>query len=82
MTLSWRSYIIALSAKFNECIARHKKVPRRQWVEEASEDSSPTLEVSYRGAHLPAADSEKESQDVGLLLLVKLFDVFEGTHLW
>jgi len=30
---------------------------------------------------LPASDSEKESQDVGLLLLVKLFDVFEGTHL-
>jgi len=30
---------------------------------------------------LPAADSEKKSQNVGLLLFVKLFDVFEGTHL-
>lgn len=32
-------------------------------------------------AHLPAADSEKESKDIGLLLLLKFFHVFEGTHL-
>jgi len=32
-------------------------------------------------SELPAADSEKESKDIGLLLLVKFFDVLEGTHL-
>ena len=32
-------------------------------------------------SHLPAANSKEESQDIGLLLLVKLFNVFEGTHL-
>lgn len=32
----------------------------------------------YSGlSHLPAADSEKEPQDIGLLLLLKLFNVFE-----
>lgn len=32
-------------------------------------------------SYLPATDSEKEAEDVGLLLLLKLFDVFEGAHL-
>merc|ERR1711939_971705 len=32
-------------------------------------------------SELPAADSEKESKDIGLLLLVKFFDVLECTHL-
>lgn len=31
--------------------------------------------------YFPAADSEEESQDIRLLLLLKLFDVLEGTHL-
>jgi len=31
-------------------------------------------------AKLPAADTEKESQDIRLLLLLKFFDVLEGTH--
>lgn len=31
--------------------------------------------------YFPAADSEKESEDIRLLLLLKLFDVLEGTHL-
>lgn len=30
--------------------------------------------------YFPAADSEEESQNIGLLLLLKLFDVLEGTH--
>lgn len=37
--------------------------------------------VSGKGSYLPAAHSEEESHDIGLLLLVKLFDIFEGTHL-
>lgn len=32
-------------------------------------------------SYLPAADTEKEAQDIRLLLLLELFDVFEGTHL-
>jgi hypothetical protein len=32
-------------------------------------------------SYLPASDTEKESEDIGLLLLLKLFNVFEGTHL-
>lgn len=32
-------------------------------------------------SYLPAADTEKETEDIRLLLLLKLFDVFEGTHL-
>lgn len=36
------------------------------------------MEVS---TYFPAADSEEESQNIGLLLLLKLFDILEGTHL-
>jgi hypothetical protein len=31
--------------------------------------------------YFPASDSQEESQDIRLLLLLKLFDVLEGTHL-
>lgn len=32
-------------------------------------------------AYLPAADTEKEAEDIALLLLLELFDVFKGAHL-
>lgn len=35
------------------------------------------VEFSY----LPASHAQKEAQHIGLLLLLELFDVFEGTHL-
>jgi hypothetical protein len=38
---------------------------------------SSRVEISY----LPAAHAQKEAQHIGLLLLLELFDVFEGTHL-
>lgn len=38
MTFSWRSYIDALSAMFNECIARHGKVPH--WVSQDPDQRS------------------------------------------
>jgi hypothetical protein len=38
---------------------------------------SSRAEISY----LPAAHAQKEAQHIGLLLLLELFDVFEGTHL-
>lgn len=31
---------------------------------------------------LPASDAQQETEDVGLLLLLELFDIFEGTHLF
>jgi hypothetical protein len=32
-------------------------------------------------SHLPATDAEQEANHIGLLLLLDLFDVLEGTHL-
>lgn len=32
-------------------------------------------------SYLPASDTEKEAEDIRLLLLLKLLDVLEGTHL-
>lgn len=32
-------------------------------------------------SHLPAANAEQEPNNIGLLLLLDLFDVLEGTHL-
>ena len=34
-----------------------------------------------RASHLPATDTQQEANHVGLLLLLNLFHVFEGTHL-
>jgi hypothetical protein len=41
----------------------------------------PYCVYSRKDSYLPAAHSEEESHDIGLLLLVKLLDIFEGTHL-
>ncbi len=35
------------------------------------------VELSY----LPASDTEKEAQDIGLLLLLKLLNIFQSSHL-
>ena len=32
-------------------------------------------------SHLPATDTQQEANHIGLLLLLDLFDVLEGTHL-
>lgn len=34
----------------------------------------------FVSTNLPAANAKKEANDVALLLLLKLFEVFEGTH--
>lgn len=34
-----------------------------------------------RVSHLPATDTQQEANHIGLLLLLNLFHVFEGTHL-
>lgn len=36
----------------------------------------------FEGSHLPASDAQQEAKHIGLLLLLKLFNVFEGTHLY
>jgi hypothetical protein len=42
----------------------------------------PCSEIARAGStYFPAADSEKVEEDIALLLLLKLFDVLEGTHL-
>lgn len=70
---------------FNECIARHdKSVPRSHGHSDGASFVQKLLampDIILWGAHLPAANAEKESQDIGLLLFVKLLHVFERTHL-
>jgi hypothetical protein len=46
-----------------------------------SQQSSTSSINSSCLAYLPAANTEKEAQHIGLLLLLELFDVFQGTHL-
>lgn len=82
----------ALSAKFNECIAgascdvhdRDDRTPislcvRQSRFEVMGIDRRRFSRVVF--SYLPASHTEKEPQDIRLLLLLKLFDVFEGTHL-
>lgn len=37
--------------------------------------------IVLESSHLPAANPQQESHNIGLLLLVEFFDIFEGTHL-
>ena len=59
--------------------------PRRQYSNMFAEQirSIGSVSVSCRKvdlSYLPASDTEKESQNIRLLLLLKLFDIFEGAH--
>lgn len=77
MTFNCRSYIDALSADVQRVYSKthESRVPQQKVF-------SMVFFFSSSGkSHLPAANSEKESQDVRLFLLLKFFDVFEGTHL-
>lgn len=38
-------------------------------------------EIQRGESHLPASDAQQEADHVGLLLLLKLFHILEGTHL-
>ena len=79
----------ALSAKFNECIAGSSmkmstsNVPQYSLLMSRGPDSKYWVRgrLGVVVSYLPASDTEKESKDIGLLLLLKLLDVFEGTHL-
>jgi hypothetical protein len=39
------------------------------------------IDLIIASSYLPASDTEKEAQHIRLLLLLKFFDIFEGTHL-
>ena len=58
-------FVDTLSAKFNECIKRTRK---------SHDDFHGALVPTY----FPAADAEQEAEDIALLLLRNLFDVFVG----
>ena len=50
------------------------------------EDQIAGIEVAEVGlmivdSYLPASNTEKEAQHIGLLLLLKFFNIFEGAHL-
>jgi hypothetical protein len=50
------------------------------------EDQIASIEVAdvdlmITDSYLPASDTEKEAQHIRLLLLLKFFNIFEGTHL-
>ena len=62
MTLSCRSYIDALSAMFNECIARHGFVPQKCSRAPSCRYGARRRRVSLKGwerlsSYLPASDS-------------------------
>lgn len=68
---------------FNECIARTRVLfhsDQQNWPlwNDPSSTMSPLNVIS---TYFPAADSEKESKHVGLLLLLELLDILESTHL-
>lgn len=81
ITFNWRSYIYALSAKFNECIARHQSAT--VWFPRDPQKGLSSRQSDVQGAeirvvsYLPASNAQKEAQDIGLLLLLKLFHVLE-----
>jgi len=39
------------------------------------------IDLMIADSYLPTSDTEKEAQHIRLLLLLKFFDIFEGTHL-
>ena len=62
MTFSCRSYIDALSATFNECIARHGLVPQKCSLAPSWRYGATRRKVSLQGwarlsSYLPASDS-------------------------
>lgn len=75
---------------FNECIARtgrrwgrpRQKSPRGEMP--GSVHHRATVHILYRSGcsktDLPAANAEKEAEHIALLLLLKLLEVFKGTH--
>lgn len=67
---------------FNECIAGHQRCHKDDGnFAKCSFHLFCHTGLSRKGSYLPAAHAEEESHHIGLLLLVKFLDIFEGTHL-
>ena len=73
----------ALSAEFNECIAGSSmkmstsNVPQYSLLiclEDQIRSIGFAVDLRVALSYLPASDTKKEAQDIGLLLLLKLFD--------
>lgn len=65
---------------FNECIAR-AAVNRNRGFPKKNPIAMPTVHMFSRIlTDLPAANPEKEANDIALLLLGELFEVLEGAH--
>ena len=80
---------------FNECIARAREAirpllsqPRIEGCRRVGSQahSRPQIYIAIERCircvltYFPASYSEEEAQHVGLLLLLKLFEILEGTH--
>jgi hypothetical protein len=82
MTFSCRSYIDALSANVQRVYSKTPEVPQKTMADFVfSFHLFCHTGLSRKGSYLPAAHAKEESHHIGLLLLVKLLDIFEGTHL-
>ena len=59
--------------------------PRPQYSNVSIDQCEVLIRFRYRKrvelSYLPASDTEKEAQNVGLLLLIQFLNVFEGSHL-
>lgn len=55
-----------------------RRVGHEQFV--VAGKTAPSTEFGYCLSYLPAAHSEQEAHHIGLLLLLELFDILEGTH--
>jgi hypothetical protein len=90
MTFNWRSYIDALSANVQRVYSKNgaklavplAKIPTHEKVEFLVQRTAKASVHSFEGAltDLPAANPEKEANDIALLLLGKLLEVLKGTH--
>lgn len=70
---------------------RHQRRQQERCTSDKEESVSATIDCSSGGgkkkstsgfsAYLPAAHAQKEAHHIGLLLLLKLLDILEGTHL-
>jgi hypothetical protein len=90
MTFNWRSYIDALSANVQRVYSkngasswfRFDEDPGLKKIESIIEEPPQAAVHNLEGAltNLPAANPEKEADDIALLLLGKLLEVLKGTH--
>ena len=90
MTFNWRSYIDALSANVQRVYSKNgagslvplARIPTGKTRDHRRRNHQQAAVHSLEGAltDLPAANAEKEADDIALLLLGKLLEVLKGTH--